>query len=214
MAYLGGVNDFLKNGATPIEFSILNIKKDAYTLEDIYNVFGYMAYGFAMGSQTDPLMSAIHEKLGDEYLNNLDLIIDKKSTTIKTEPTKNIESSALSFSKVLQEIRDKSPVPPFIGSNSWVLAPKKTKNNKVIFANDPHIGYSQPAVWYQAHISTPTTENYGFYLGLVPFPLLGHNYQIAYGLTMFENDDIDLYVEKNHPDNPLEYLVGDSYKKI
>lgn len=42
---------------------------------------------------------------------------------------------------------------------------------------------------------------------------MGHNHDIAYGLTMFENDDIDLYVEQNNPDNPDEYLYGDSYKK-
>jgi len=213
MAYLEGVNNFLNDGPTPIEYSILGIEKNAFTLEDVYNVFGYMAYGFAMGNQTDPLMSAIQEKLGDEYLNNLNLIIDPNSTLINTIPAKNIESDALSFSKILSEIRDKTPVPPFIGSNSWVLAPEKTKNRKVIFANDPHIGYSQPAVWYQAHISTPSTENYGFYLALTPFPLLGHNYKIAYGLTMFENDDIDLYVEKNNPDNPNEYLFGNTFKK-
>lgn len=213
IAYLNGVNDFLKNGPTPIEFTILGIKKDVFTLEDIYNVFGYMSYGFAMGNQTDPLMSAIKEKLGDDYIKNLNLIIDPNSTLIKTNFSENIETDAVTYSKVIREIRDKSPIPPFIGSNSWVVSPEKTKNGKVIFANDPHIGYSQPAVWYQAHISTPTTEIYGFYLALTPFPLLGHNYNIAYGLTMLENDDIDLYVEKNNPDNSDEYLYGDTFKK-
>jgi penicillin amidase len=32
-----------------------------------------------------------------------------------------------------------------------------------------------------------------------PFPLLGHNRDYAYGLTMFENDDIDFYREENSP---------------
>lgn len=212
LAYLNGVNEFLKNGPTPIEFTILGIEKNTFTLEDVYNVFGYMGYGFAMGNQTDPLMSAIKEKLGDDYMKNLNLIIDPKSTLIKTNHSEKIETEAIAFSKIISEFRDKSPVPAFIGSNSWVLAPEKTKNGKVIFANDPHIGYSQPGVWYQAHINTPTTEIYGFYLALTPFPLLGHNYNIAYGLTMFENDDIDLYIEKNNPDNSDEYLYGDTYK--
>jgi len=86
-------------------------------------------------------------------------------------------------------------VPPFIGSNSWVVGPQRTKNGKVIFANDPHIGFSQPSVWYQAHLITPEREMYGFHLALSPFPLLGHNYDYAYGLTMLENDDIDFYSE-------------------
>jgi penicillin amidase len=30
----------------------------------------------------------------------------------------------------------------------------KTKNGKVTF-NDPHMGFSQPGTWYEAHIVTP-----------------------------------------------------------
>jgi penicillin amidase len=76
------------------------------------------------------------------------------------------------------------------------LLQKKTKNGKVIFANDPHIGFSQPGTWYEAHIVTPEFELYGCYLAGTPFPLLGHNRDYAYGLTMFENDD-DFYREVN-----------------
>ena len=214
IAYLNGVNDFIKNGKTPLEFSIIGIEKTKFTLEDIYNVFGYMGYGFAMGNQTDPLMSAIKDKLGDEYIQNLDLVIDKNTTLIKTALSQKLtEEEAVLLSKTSKSIFEHSPIPPFIGSNSWVLAPEKTKNGKVIFANDPHIGYSQPGVWYQAHISTPTTEIYGFYLALTPFPLLGHNRNMAYGLTMFENDDIDLYIEQNNPQNSNEYLYNGTYLK-
>jgi penicillin amidase len=39
----------------------------------------------------------------------------------------------------------------------------------------------------------------GSYLAGTPYPLLGHNRDYAYGLTMFENDDIDLYQEENNP---------------
>jgi penicillin amidase len=42
--------------------------------------------------------------------------------------------------------------------------------------------------------------NYGCYLAGTP-SLLGHNRDYAYGLTMFENDDIDFYQEENSPDN-------------
>ncbi|HHB51943.1 MAG TPA: penicillin acylase family protein, partial [Saprospiraceae bacterium] len=210
MAYLKGVNDFIENGATPIEYSLIGVPKKKMTLEDIYNVFGYMSYGFAMANKTDPLLSAIQEKLGNDYVNNLNFGVNLNNTLIKTYPTQE----AVALSKVVREMQNQSPLPPFIGSNSWVVGPEKTKNGKVIFANDPHIGFSQPAVWYQAHINTPTTEIYGFYLALTPYPLLGHNHKIAYGLTMFENDDIDLYIEKVNPENPDEYLYNNTYKKF
>ena len=113
----------------------------------------------------------------------------------------------------MNSLLEKLPISPFIGSNSWVLGPEKTKNGKVIFANDPHIGFSQPSVWYQSHIKTPTYEIYGFNLALTPFPLLGHNRDYAYGLTMFENDDVDFYYEENNPNNSLEYKTAEGYQK-
>jgi penicillin amidase len=55
------------------------------------------------------------------------------------------------------------------------------------------------------HIVTPEFELYGCYLAGTPFPLLGHNRDYAYGLTMFENDDIDFYREVNSPRDGNKY---------
>ena len=193
-AYLEGVNLYIKNGKTPVEFSILGIEKVPYTLEDVYNVFGYMSFSFSVAAKTDPLLSQLQEKLGSAYLKELSIDPDPTATLIHNYPKK--ESHSISAIAVqVNNILKKSPVQPFIGSNSWVVGPKKTRNKKVIFANDPHISFAQPAVWYQAHIVTPQYEMYGFHLGLTPFPLLGHNRNYAYGLTMFENDDMDFYYE-------------------
>ena len=193
-AYLDGINQFIENGTTPIEFRLLGIDKEKYNLKDIYNVAGYMAFGFAQAHKTDPLLTNIKEKLGQAYLSDLDININPKATRIYNYPRRN-KKLASDLSRSVNEILDHAPTPLFIGSNSWVLGPKKTKNKKVIFANDPHIQFSQPAVWYQSHLITPEYELYGFNLGLTPFPLLGHNREYAYGLTMFENDDIDFYTE-------------------
>lgn len=207
-AYLNGINQFIKKGATPLEFYLLGIKKEKYTLKDMYNVFGYMSFSFAAAHKTDPLLTEIKENFGDAYIKELGVPISN-TTLIKNKKNKPIEAS---FSLAINKIMDELPVPTFIGSNSWVLGADKTKNRKVIFANDPHINFSQPSVWYQSHIKTPNYEIYGFNLALTPFPLLGHNTKYAYGLTMFENDDIDFYVEENNPSNQLEYKFENGYE--
>ena len=46
----------------------------------------------------------------------------------------------------------------FNGSNSWVVSPKRSKSGQAILANDPHITFSKPAVWYEAHIASPTLD--------------------------------------------------------
>ncbi|MGB5263246.1 MAG: penicillin acylase family protein, partial [Lutimonas sp.] len=82
-AYLEGINQFIENGSTPIEFRLLGIEKEKYDLLDIYNVFGYMSFGFAQAYKTDPLLSDLNEKLGTRYLNELDINGDPRTTLIK-----------------------------------------------------------------------------------------------------------------------------------
>ncbi len=194
-SYLNGINQFIENGTTPIEFRLIGIEKEKYTVKDVYNVFGYMAFSFAQAHKTDPFLTELREKLGDAYVQELGIEISPNSTVIQNYDG-NIKSDVASaITTSVNTILKNVPIPLFIGSNSWVLGAKKTKNGKVIFSNDPHIEFSQPSVWYQSHIVTPDYEMYGFNLALTPFPLLGHNRNYAYGLTMFENDDVDFYQE-------------------
>ena len=203
LAYLDGINQYLDEGVTPIEFTLVGVKKQKFTIKDVYNIFGYMSFSFAMAQKTDPLLTDIRNKYGAEYLKDLGIEGEFNTTRIKSSK-ENIEEYT-TIAKSVAALLDKSPIPPFVGSNSWVAGPNKTKSGKVIFANDPHIGFSQPATWYEAHIVTPNHELYGCYLAGTPFPLLAHNRDYAYGLTMFENDDIDFYQEKNKVGDSTQY---------
>ena len=202
-AYLDGINQYLDEGTTPIEFTLVGVKKQKFIINDVYNIFGYMSFSFAMAQKTDPLLTDIRNRYGVAYLKDLGIEGEFNTTQIKSSK-ENIEEYT-AISKSITALLDRSPIPPFVGSNSWVAGPNKTKSGKVIFANDPHIGFSQPATWYEAHIVTPEHELYGCYLAGTPFPLLAHNREYAYGLTMFENDDIDFYQEKNKTGDLNQY---------
>ena len=202
-AYLDGINQFIKEGPTPIEFYLTGIQKENFTLKDVYNTMGYMAFSFAMAHKTDPLLSNLKDKLGAKYLEDLGIDIDTNAVWIKNYKPNKIQNT---ITATLTKALEKTSIPLFEGSNAWVLAPEKTKNGKVIFANDPHIGFSQPSVWYEAHVISPTYEKYGYHLAGVPFPILGHDRNLAYGMTMFQNDDVDFYYEEEHP------TENDTYK--
>ena len=210
MAYVDGINQYMQEGKTPIEFQLLGVKKEKFTLKDVYNIFGYMSFSFAMAQKTDPLLTDIRDKFGMDYLK--DFGIDGSFGTTQLKSYKGKCNDYAEISKSIVSLLDNSPMPSFIGSNSWVIGAQKTKNGKVIFANDPHIMFSQPCTWYEAHITTPNYEMYGYYLAGTPFPLLGHNHNYAYGLTMFENDDLDLFQEEENPANNNQYKTVDGYK--
>jgi penicillin amidase len=46
----------------------------------------------------------------------------------------------------------------------------------------------------------------------IPFPLLGHDRNLAYGLTMFQNDDIDFYYEEVNPSDSTQYRTESGWK--
>jgi penicillin amidase len=210
-AYLDGINQFITEGPTPIEFHLTGIEKKAFVLEDVYNTIGYMAFSFAMAHKTDPLLTTINSKLGPNYLKDLHVGSTVDTEWIKNYNTASSDSIQNNLTAAVNKALGVLDIPLFEGSNSWVIAPDKTKNGKVIFANDPHIGFAQPSVWYEAHMETPTYSKYGYHIAGIPFPLLGHNRKLAYGITMFENDDVDFYFEQNNPDNENQYLTESGY---
>lgn len=206
-AYQAGVNEFIDKGPTPVEFYLTGIDKTPFSLEDMYNSIGYMAFSFAMAHKTDPLLSTIRDSLGPAYLQDLEIGYDSTATRIRNYVPARRDSVSLELGNAITAALRELPLPQFIGSNSWVLSPRKTSNGKVILANDPHIGFAQPSVWYEAHLVSPGYEKYGFHLAGIPFPLLGHDRKLAYGLTMFENDDLDFFYEVNHPTDSTKYKV-------
>jgi len=198
-AYIAGVNDYIKNGKLPIEYKLLRHKPEEYTIEDMYAVAGYMAYSFAYALRTDPIVEKLNETLGYEYLKDLDMAYPNDSLWDLRNSVR--KDSSVVWNDELKEIQplaflDKLPVPMLQGSNSWVVAPANTLSGKVIFANDTHIKYASPSVWYEAHIEFPGTAIYGNFLAGIPVALVGHTRKHAWGLTMFEDDDSDFFKEK------------------
>lgn len=201
-AYVAGVNHFIATGPKTIEHTLLGIDMEAYTIENIYEVLTYMSFSFANAQKTDPFLTELMSKLDSSYIKDLPLFSGAREYRMSV--TNGGQSSALSLqtNKILNDLN----VPLFIGSNSWVIGPKKSATGNTILANDPHIGFAQPSVWFEAHLSYPEGEVYGYFIAGDPIPPIMHNQYIATGLTMFENDDIDFYLERINPDDDSQYM--------
>lgn len=207
-AYLSGVNEYIRLGKWPLEYKILQVDPEPFDVEDLYGIASYMAYSFAYALRTDPLVDDIRKSLGPDYLRSLDLavvndILPIDTTAIDSSDTTNIEP----VSKLVRPILpDQLPVPTLQGSNNWVLAPSRTLSSKVILANDTHIKYAAPCAWYEAHIEYPGFGFYGNFLAGIPVALIGHSRNHAFGLTMFEDDDADFFIER-FADSDSSYTV-------
>ncbi|MFF8478383.1 penicillin acylase family protein [Streptomyces sp. NPDC015414] len=96
-----------------------------------------------------------------------------------------------------------------IGSNSWVVSGKHTITRKPLLANDPHLSASLPSVWYQMGLhcrSVSAQCQYdvtGYTFAGMPGVIIGHNADIAWGMTNSGVDVSDLYLEKVSGDGYL-----------
>lgn len=207
-AYLDGINQYQDSHAAPVEFDVLGIPKRPFTAEDSISIAGYMAYSFAAAFRTEPLLTYVRDQLGSEYLNIFDLDWQPKGVLVKghANPAPTLAASDWKDLNALARLSEQAladhGLPQFEGSNAWVISGNRSKSGKPLLAGDPHIRFSVPSVWYEAHLSAPGFELYGYHQALVPFAFLGHNLDFGWSLTMFQNDDLDLIAEKVNPDNP------------
>lgn len=214
LAYQRGINQFLQHGKTPVEFILLGIPKEDFKPADVYLAIGFMSFGFAEGFRADPVLERIRQEFGDEYLADLAVQTPADAVRIKNYLGVAQPSPSGKLIAAIHEVLEKIPVALWQGSNAWVVSAEKSTSGKPILANDTHIGYSQPAVWYEAHLEYPGFSFYGHHLAGIPFGLLGNNRFCGFGLTMFENDDVDFFREKSNPDNPDEVWFTDHWEKL
>jgi penicillin amidase len=103
---------------------------------------------------------------------------------------------------------------PGIGSNNWVVSGARTATGKPLLANDPHLGFTTPSVWYFARLRARDMEVFGATLPGIPYVLLGRNRSVAWGFTNTGPDVQDLYIERINPDRPDEYQTPDGFARF
>lgn len=218
-AYLQGVNQYLVQGKTPIEFTLAGIPKQPFTLEDMLVITGYMGYTFVGTFKTEVIASYIYDALGPAYYK--DVMLQWPDSLHRIPVQAGEQRNADSAMKVLammsaqvNQMEQDLPYPTFHGSNGWVLSGTKTKSGKPILSNDTHMAYAQPSVWYEAYLECPGYSVYGNFVAGVALPALGHTAYGAWGLTMFENDDADLYREKPNPQNANQVWFRDHWEDL
>jgi len=194
-AYIKGFNSFVKNGNLPIEYKLLGISREELKPEDSYSIINFIAFGFAMPVMQEAVSAFIYKKYGKEYLDDIYFGEKKGRYLFYDNADTSLLKAELSMNTDVMNAMENLNLHPWDGSNSWVIGAKKSKSGKVILANDTHFAYSEPGAWYEAEISYPGYNFYGLYLPGVPFPVIGHNQNYGWGLTIFPIDNANFYNE-------------------
>lgn len=219
-AYAQGVNAYIKQavaaGRLPVEFTLVGYKPDPWTPVDSISIGKFMAYDLGGNYSAEVYRYQLRQVLGDELTRQLLPMYPSDGVTImqtaesgESQPRtahlppddSHVDVSGLLANGLFPD--------EFLGSNNWVVSGKLTRTGKPILANDPHLGMSTPAIWYQTHLVLNSPNEKMNAIGVMfpgaPGLVIGHTDQIAWGVTNTGPDVQDLYIEKRNPQNPYQF---------
>jgi penicillin G amidase len=110
------------------------------------------------------------------------------------------------------------PLSPFLpmgfsaASNAWAASPDRSAAGGSLLANDPHLGFSAPAIWYLARLELGSGGVIGATIPGVPAVLAGRSDSLGWGITSSYLDDQDLFIEELNPANKEQYRTPDGWK--
>ena len=86
---------------------------------------------------------------------------------------------------------------PDSASNAWTVAVGRSASGAPLLANDPHLGFQAPILWYLARIDLADGRLLvGATSPGVPLMVIGRNADLAWGFTTTHSDTQDVFVER------------------
>lgn len=177
-AYKNGVNAGIEKAKInpPIEFTALDLEIRNWKIEDSFKVLAFIDWGQSCWNYPmEILREQLIRKLGHKLADSL----------IPLYSGASVSNS--------------------VGSNSWVISPNKSETGSVLFANDPHLPLTLPAIWFLNHLHYPGFNSFGASFPGIPLNVLGHNEFCAWGATNVHADDVDLFKLEINPENEEQY---------
>jgi penicillin amidase len=205
-AYAAGVNAFLAQRRTlPLEYHLLRTAPETWRPADSLVWGKYMALILAGNYRGELLRARLATRLTPAQLTQL------YPDYPKDAPVTLPELAALYRSLPLDSIYAALPsvVGPTFASNNWVVDGAHTVTGKPLLANDPHLGFATPGLWYLARIDTPDLHLAGATAPGTPFMVIGHNERIGWGFTATQGDVEDVFIERIEPGDPTRYQTPD-----
>ena len=96
-------------------------------------------------------------------------------------------------------------------SNAWAAAPDRSAAGGSLLANDPHLDFTAPTIWYLARLELASGGVIGATIPGIPAILIGRSDKLGWGVTSSYLDDQDVIIEKLNPANPEEYQTPEGF---
>jgi penicillin amidase len=234
--FVAGINAYIalteaQPDLLPPEFGLLKYKPTRWSPEDVVRLRSHLLVGNLPSEVARSAVTAAAGLPADLLRRSLEPSWETKvppglnPADVPGEVLKdyNLARDAVTFTA--EKLRGIVPAPrsaaaelqhglelPVYASNNFVVSGARSTTGRPILANDPHRAHGVPSLRYFAHLSAPGLEVIGAGEPCLPGISLGHNEEIAFGLTVFALDQEDLYVYETNPAQPNEYRYRDHWE--
>jgi penicillin amidase len=218
-AFVAGINAFVAavqrgDQPLPVEFKLTGSTPDTWSADDVVRIRSHGLIG-NLGSEVERAQVAclagleadgLRSKLEPAHVTRIPSGLDP--CVVPKDVLKDYElgTGAVRFNRAA------GPAPE--GSNNWVIAPSHSTTGRPVLANDPHRLLSIPSLRYIVHLDAPGLSLIGAGEPALPGVSFGHNGRAAFGLTIFEVDQEDLYVYALKPGAPDSYRYGRGWEPM
>ncbi len=211
-AWIGQVNEQALGRGAP-EFFLFSAQIDAWAPADSIAIIKLM--GLQLASHLDSEVMRAQMSLILSPARVKDILPDAPGAAVAALPQYSaIAPGILPGQKPTRMAELTDPLSPFRmgdfagASNAWAASPGRSAAGGSILANDPHLGFTAPTIWYLARLHLATGDVIGATIPGMPVMLLGRSEKLGWGLTSSYLDDQDVVLEKVNPDNPEQYLTA------
>ena len=208
-AFSEGINSLIQESdLLPIEFDILDYKPEKWTPKDSIAILAEFRWYLTGRLPVIAIPEYAKRVLQNENLYQEFIAGEAESETIVPKGYYQPDLNAGNNNGgVISEPNEGQ------GSNNWVINASKSQNNAPMVASDPHIAFTSPNCWYEAHFSGAGFNTAG--AGYVGFPgiIFGRNESIAWGVTNNICAQRDLYKETPDENNPNMFLYDGKWEK-
>ena len=215
-AYSAGVNKYIEDNKNklPIEFDILDYYPESWKPQHSILVIRMMAWELNISWWADVTFAEIITKVGRDKAAKLIPDYPENGKTIIPQSNPAINPKDVAFFNTDKEFRKFIGIDgTHIGSNNWVVNGSKAVSGKAMIANDPHLAFRAPGLWFVACIRAGNWNAEGATLPGVPGIVIGKNANISWGLTNVMADDADFYTE-TLDSSKTKYMVDNSWRDL
>ena len=146
-----------------------------------------------------------------------DAAIDGSRSEPPRHPDCGGDRSARARSSARQTARDACPALDPAGSNNWAVAGSRTANGAALVANDMHLGFRVPNIWYRARLVDASAAGFdavGVTLPGTPSLVAGSNGHIAWGFTNSYGEFSKVIRLVPVPGDPDAYATATGIQKL